>query len=96
MIRSALLPAALLLAACSGPARDPRAETLASLAKITAGCGLPAGTLTLAGTDEVTVAVQPDEDYKKVDCLLTALRKSHPKLKLGFIGNEAYDTGNQR
>ena len=89
-----------LLAACSAdtpvPPRDPRADRIASLEKITAGCDLPAETLKLISTDEVIIQVQMDTDYGKVDCLLRAIKKADPKLKFGFLGNEAYYTENRQ
>lgn len=97
---SSILIVGGLLAACSAEAPvappDPRAERIASLEKISAGCGLPASTLKLTGADEVAIQLPGDVDDEKFDCLLMAIRKADPKLKFGFVGNESYDVGNQR
>ncbi len=100
MGRVALLPLILPIAACvaSGPAAppDPRAETLARLAKMTAHCGLPAGTLRLTGDGLVAVRPSPDTEYAKIDCVLAEIRKTGLKQRYAFIGNEAYDTGSRQ
>ena len=97
MGRSVLLFFVLLAGACTaGAPADPRAETLARLAKITAHCGLPAETLRLTGDGLVAIAPSPDTEYAKVDCLLAQIRKTGLKQRYAFVGNEAYDSGNRQ
>lgn len=97
MGRSVFLPFAFFAGACTANApADPRAETLARLAKMTELCGLPAETLRLTGDGLVAIAPSPDTEYAKVDCLITEIKKTDLKQRYGFIGNEAYDTGNQQ
>lgn len=72
-----------------------RAERIAQLEKIAATCGLP-GTLKLAGTGDVRFRPSPNAEYERVDCVLNALKKTDIPMKMGFVGNEAYDIGNQQ
>ena len=69
---------------------------IAQLEEMTARCGLPARTLALIGADQVSIQVEPDVEYKKVDCLLSEMKKADPKLSYLFVGNEAYGLENQR
>jgi hypothetical protein len=77
----------------SGP--NLRVERIARLEKIAATCGLP-GTLKLVGTEDVRFRPSPSAKYERVDCVLNALKKTDIPIKMGFVGNEAYDIGNQQ
>jgi hypothetical protein len=99
--RAALsLIAVALTAACAGSgvpsAEALRSERIAQLAKIATNCGLPAEALKLKGVDDLHIRPPADAPYEKVDCLLTALKKTDMPVKMGFVGNETYETGNQR
>jgi hypothetical protein len=100
MGRSAPLLPALLIAACAGGGpdtpRDARSERLASLAGMTERCGVPARTLIPIGSDQVTMQVDPDVEWGKVECLIYEIKKAEPKLRYTFTGNAPYDTGNQQ
>jgi hypothetical protein len=89
-----------LLAGCAQaapPARhDVRFERIARLERIATGCGLPARTLTLKGKDQLHFQPPSDARYEDVDCVLTALKKTDMPVKMGFVGNETYETGNQQ
>jgi hypothetical protein len=82
-----------LVAACNsagvGP-RDVRAQRIAELNKIARNCGLPPSIMSLEGTDELHIKPAPNESYAKVDCLFADLKKANLPLKMGFVGNEAY------
>jgi len=90
----------IVLAACAQSAplapQDVRAERIARLEKIAATCGLPAETLKLVGTEDLHVQPPADASYESFDCLLKALKKADMPVKMGFVGNEAYDPGNQQ
>lgn len=94
----ALAPAATV-AGCghTDPASPPdaRVERIAQLERIAAKCGLP-GTLKLVGNDDVRFKPSTNARYERVDCVLTALKKTDMPMKMGFVGNEAYDIGNQQ
>jgi hypothetical protein len=99
MSRSALVPLVLLAACTAGkPAApaDPRAETLARLAKMTAHCGLPTDAVRLTRDGVVAIQTPPDTEYSKVDCLITEIKKTDLKQRYAFVGNAAYDAGNQQ
>jgi hypothetical protein len=89
---------AMAVAACNqaGPASRPnlRTERVAQLQKIASTCGLP-GTLELVGTEDVRFRPSPSSKYERVDCVLKALKKTDIPMKMGFVGNEAYETGNR-
>jgi hypothetical protein len=93
-----LLGQAVTACAPAEPAtsRNLRAGRLAQLETIAAACGLPAETLKLAGSDDLHFKPPPDSEYEQVDCVLKALRKTGIPMKMGFVGNEAYDPGNQQ
>ena len=61
-----------------------------ALDRLSANCGLPAGTLRSLGDNRVTLQPEPTSSYKSVDCLLMRLRPLGSLLRLGFVGNEAY------
>jgi hypothetical protein len=72
----------------AGPA-GVRAERLGKLRAITRKCGLPESALKLIGTKELLFQLSPNASYRKVDCMLKALKKAHLPLNTGFVGNEA-------
>jgi hypothetical protein len=84
--------------ACAGNPPGPeqlRAQRLAKLDDITRICRLPPSIFKLVGFEELHIQPSPDEDYERLDCALSELKKSGIPLKIGFVGNEAYETGNQ-
>jgi hypothetical protein len=89
-----------LLAACAGcaekPAARPRAERLAALRSIAAECRLPDSALMLDSENQLHVKPPPGASYARIDCLLKSLEKTGMPLKMAFVGNEAYETGNQQ
>lgn len=90
---------AVTLASC-GHGEPPapqalRAQRLAQLEKIAAACRLPATTLELVGTEDLHFRPPPDAKYERVDCVVKALSKTDIPLRMGFVGNEVYETGNQ-
>jgi hypothetical protein len=91
---------AMTLASCShGAPPDPnalRAERAAQLEEIAAACGLDAKALRLVGTENLHFKPSPDENYERIDCVLKALSKTDIPLRMGFVGNETYRTGNQQ
>jgi hypothetical protein len=95
-----ILALGLVSTACtqSKPAQppDPRAERIASLAKMTERCGVPERTLILIATDEVTMHVDPDVEWGKVECLMYEIKKAEPKLQYMFAGNAPYETENRQ
>ena len=62
----------------------------AVLDKIADKCGLPRSVFTLTGDDELTLQPESTSAYSSVDCALSEIKKSKLPLKLGFVGNEAY------
>jgi hypothetical protein len=88
------------LGACSkhapASAHDVRAERLAALDAAARKCGYPRSGWELIGTDELRLQPDPNERYEVVDCMLMATRKSGGPYKIGFVGNEAYEPGNQQ
>jgi hypothetical protein len=72
-----------------------RTERMAQLEKIAAACRLPATTLKLVGTEDLHFRPPPDAKYERVDCVLKALNKTDIPTRMGFVGNEVYETGNQ-
>ncbi len=100
MLRRFAVPsilAILLLSACGksvSPAEAARARHLAELKKIADECGVPASTFRLVGEDGVTFQVPPESQYRNVECALAKLKNSD--LRLGFVGNEAFEPGNSR
>ncbi|MEA3009855.1 MAG: hypothetical protein QOJ91_1547 [Sphingomonadales bacterium] len=72
-----------------------RTQGLARLGEISRKCGLPASVFKLIGTDELHIQPSPDEKYERLDCALIELKNANLPLKLGFVGNETYETGNQ-
>jgi len=49
----------------------------------------------LVGKDAVSLSFPPGEPYEKADCLIREFHNSKLPLKLGFIGNEAYEKNQQ-
>jgi hypothetical protein len=101
MPRSALIAAVLVAAACSAgkppPAgQDMRSERRARLDEIARGCGFPVETLKLVGREDLHIQPPPDASYESLDCLLTRLKRVDFPLKMGFVGSEVLDTGNQQ
>ena len=97
--RSLLLSLLTVCAGCAAPpapAPSLREQRLASLHRIAVQCGLPDSALKLEGEDQLHVQPPPDASYDSVDCVLTALRKADLPLKMGFVGNEVYETENQQ
>lgn len=91
--RRAVFPVLVLAASACGrgaPAtgQDLHAQRLERLQKIALGCGLPATSLKLVGTDDVHFQPPPDARYERVDCVLAALKKTDMPTKMGFVGNE--------
>jgi hypothetical protein len=92
-----LLAGPLLAAACSPAApTDHRAARTLQLVEMTKRCGVPAGTLALLGTDEVTIKAGPEVDWPKVECLIDETKQAKPKLQYMFMGNAPYETENQQ
>ncbi|HEU0098415.1 MAG TPA: hypothetical protein VFQ67_06520 [Allosphingosinicella sp.] len=90
-----------LLAACAGCSQTPaapttRQERLAVLHGIAARCGFPDSVLKLDGDDDLHIQPAPDSSYESVDCLIKAVKEAGLPVKLGFVGNEAYETGNSQ
>jgi hypothetical protein len=85
--------------ACAGPDPEPRpslrSERIAQLERIATDCGLP-GTLKPVGTEDVRFRPSPSAKYERVDCVLNALKKTDMPMKMGFVGNETNQTGNQQ
>ena len=91
--RGTVLSALVLAASACGagsPAtpQDLRSERLARLQKIALGCGLPAASLKLVGTDDVHFKPPADAQYQRVDCVLKAMKKTGIPTKMGFVGKE--------
>ena len=91
----ALLASLVASAGCAGEPAAPslREQRLAALHEIAARCGFPDSVLELEGDDDLHVRPPPDSPYERVDCLLKALKKADMPVKMGFVGNEAHDTG---
>ena len=68
-----------------------KAERLAALKAITERCGLPETMFQLEGVDELHVLPPADAKYENVDCAFRELQKANMPLKMGFVGNEAYE-----
>jgi len=86
------------VAACSTQETGRSSTTLTAEQQVilaaTSKCGLPADRLQPVGDGRVILKPDPNDDYKKIDCLLAEVGKA-PKLKLGFIGNERYEENSQ-
>ena len=70
---------------------DQRQQVLDQIAD---RCGVLRATFHLVGDEELTMRPDPNEDYEDLDCALKAVTESKIPFKLGFVGNEAYSTGN--
>ncbi len=89
---------AAVTAVLAGCATEPndfpalRAEREAKLLEISRSCGLPASTIKMVGIDELRIRPPSDAKYENVDCMLTALREAGIPMRMGFVGNEAFQT----
>jgi hypothetical protein len=94
MIRM-LLPLVLfvVVAGCTKPA-PPKGDMRSQLDAIATQCQLPPSVFEIKPPDDLHFRPSPDARYEDVDCAISALRKANLPLKLGFVGNEAYTTGN--
>jgi hypothetical protein len=73
-----------------------KADVRSQLDTIARECRLPPSVFELRSPDDLHFRPAPDARYEDVDCALTALKKARLPLKVGFVGNEAYTTGNGR
>jgi len=87
-----LLAALACCVACQSkpkPIASAHDRNQAFLDRVADDCGLPRNTFRLIGDDHVRVQPAANANYKSVDCALGKLLPNK-RLKLGFVGNEAY------
>lgn len=80
-------------AGCTKPA-PPKGDMRSQLDAIATQCGLSPSVFELRLPDDLHFRPSPDAKYEDVDCAIKALQKAKLPLKVGFVGNEAYTTGN--
>ena len=88
-----VVPMAALLACQSKPLplATKQGDYRNALDKIADTCGVPRSSWTLIDENHVTLSFPPGEPFEKADCLIRKFNSSKLPLKLGFIGNEAYE-----
>jgi hypothetical protein len=88
------LPGLIVLAGgCTGHG-SAEADMRRQLDGIAAQCRLPASVFDLRAPDELHFRPAEDAPYEDVECAVTALRKAHLPMKVGYVGNESYVMGN--
>lgn len=87
-----------MLAGCATSPTEPEAGGLkAALARVETQCQIKHSTLKLSSDNQVTIAPSADEKYEAIDCLIRELKKPEfADIKLGFVGNEAFATEEQK
>ena len=98
-MRAALAVPASLLIGCAATSADSEAERMGlALARVEKQCGVTPGMLTLGDDRFVKVQPSPHEKYERVDCVMRELKKPEfaDHIKLGFVGNEAFATEEQK
>ena len=86
---------ALLAGACghgAASADQPGSPRIAQLRAITDKCGLPPSAARLVGANDLHLQPPFDAKYASVDCLIKEVKSAGFPEKVGFVGNEAYQT----